>query len=102
VEKHSKELTIDDVKHSVCEHFNLKIAQLDSRERTQRVAYARQVAMYLSERLTDNTHMQIGRQIGNRNHATVLHAMKQIHDMIEVDDHVRDDVDEIMMKLKHS
>ena len=102
VEKHSKELTIDDVKQSVCEHFSIKINQLDSRERTQRIAYARQIAMYLSEQLTDNSHVQIGRQIGNRNHATVLHAMKQIHDMIEVDDHVRDDVEEIKMKLKQS
>lgn len=102
VEKHSKELTIDDVKQSVCEHFSIKMNQLDSRERTQRIAYARQIAMYLSEQLTDNSHVQIGRQIGNRNHATVLHAMKQIHDMIEVDDHVRDDVEEIKMKLKQS
>ena len=102
VEKHSRELTIDDVKQSVCEHFSIKINQLDSRERTQRIAYARQIAMYLSEQLTDNSHVQIGRQIGNRNHATVLHAMKQIHDMIEVDDHVRDDVEEIKMKLKQS
>ncbi len=102
VEKHSKEITIDDVKQSVCEHFSIKINQLDSRERTQRIAYARQIAMYLSEQLTDNSHVQIGRQIGNRNHATVLHAMKQIHDMIEVDDHVRDDVEEIKMKLKQS
>lgn len=102
VEKHSKELTIDDVKQSVCEYFSIKINQLDSRERTQRIAYARQIAMYLSEQLTDNSHVQIGRQIGNRNHATVLHAMKQIHDMIEVDDHVRDDVEEIKMKLKQS
>ena len=102
VEKHSKELTIDDVKQSVCEHFNMKVSQLDSRTRTQRVAYARQIAMYLSEKMTDKSHMEIGRQIGNRNHATVLHAMKQIHDMIEMDDHVRDDVDEIMMRLKQS
>ena len=100
VEKHSRELTIDDVKQSVCQHFNLKISQLDSRERTQRVAYARQIAMYLSARLTDNSHMQIGRQIGNRNHATVLHALKQIQDMVEVDDHVREDVDELMIRLK--
>ncbi|MBO7581112.1 MAG: chromosomal replication initiator protein DnaA [Bacteroidaceae bacterium] len=100
VEKHSKEVTIDDVKQSVCEHFNLKISQLDSRERTQRIAYARQLAMYLSERMTESSHMQIGRLIGNRNHATVLHALKQIHDMIETDDHVRDDVEEIMIKLK--
>ncbi|MBO7568882.1 MAG: chromosomal replication initiator protein DnaA [Bacteroidaceae bacterium] len=103
VEKHSKkELTIDDVKQSVCNHFNLKISQIDSRERTQRIAYARQLAMYLADRLTDNSHMQIGRLIGNRNHATVVHALKQIQDMIEVEDRVREDVEELTLMLKAS
>lgn len=99
VEKQSKELTIDDVKQSVCDHFNLKVNQLDSRTRTQQVAYARQVAMYLAARLTDKSHVQIGVHIGNRNHATVIHALKQIKDMMEVDEKVRQDVEELMDTL---
>ena len=103
VEKHTKkELTIDDVKQTVCNHFHLKVSQIDSRERTQRIAYARQMAMYLSDRLTDTSHMQIGRLIGNRNHATVVHAVKQIQDMIEIQDRVREDVDELTLILKAS
>ena len=103
VEKHSKrELTIEDVKQTVCNHFHLKVSQLDSRERTQRIAYARQMAMYLSNQLTDSSHMQIGRLIGNRNHATVVHALKQIEDMIKIQDHVREDVEELTMILKTS
>lgn len=99
VEKQSKELTIDDVKQSVCDHFNLKVNQLDSRTRTQQVAYARQVAMYLAAQLTDKSHVQIGVHIGNRNHATVIHALKQIKDMMEVDEKVRQDVEELMDTL---
>lgn len=100
VESPSRELTIDDVKQSVCEHFNLKINQIDSRERTRKIAYARQVAMYLADRLTDSSHIEIGRQIGNRNHATVLHALKQIHDLMEAENYVHDDIEELMAKLK--
>ncbi|MBQ9666596.1 MAG: chromosomal replication initiator protein DnaA [Bacteroidaceae bacterium] len=92
--------TIDDVKQCVCERFNLKIAQLDSRTRTQQIAYARQVAMYLSSELTDKSHVQIGVNIGNRNHATVIHAIKQIKDMMEVDERTRQDIDELMDILK--
>ena len=100
VESPSRELTIDDVKQSVCEHFNLKINQIDSRERTRKIAYARQVAMYLADRLTDSSHIEIGRQIGNRNHATVLHALKQISDLMEAENYVHDDIEELMAKLK--
>lgn len=101
VEKHrKKELTVEDVKQTVCEHFNLKVSQIDSRSRTLRVAHARQLAMYLAERLTDKSHMQIGHIIGNRNHATVVHALKQISDMIKTDDEVREEVEELTMKIK--
>ena len=103
VEKHSKKvLTIEDVKQIVCNHFHLKINQLDSRERTQRIAYARQIAMYLADQMTDNSRMQIGRVIGNRNHATVVHAVKQIQDMMETEDRVREDVEELTLALKAS
>ncbi|MBP5375779.1 MAG: chromosomal replication initiator protein DnaA [Bacteroidaceae bacterium] len=101
VEKHSKkEITVEDVKQTVCDHFNLKVSQIDSRERTQRIAYARQLAMYLAEHMTHTSHMQIGRLIGNRNHATVVHALKQISDMMTTDHHVRDEVEELTMKIK--
>ena len=102
VEKTEKAITIDDVKQCVCEHFNLKITQIDSRTRTQQIAYARQMAMYLSDTLTDMSHVQIGIHIGNRNHATVIHAIKQIKDMMEVDEKTRMDVDDLMNTLKTS
>lgn len=93
-------ITIDDVKQCVCEHFNLKINQIDSRSRTQQIAYARQVAMYLSSELTDKSHVQIGLCIGNRNHATVIHAIKQIKNMIDVDGATRQDIEELRNILK--
>ena len=103
VEKHSKkELTIEEVKQKVCDHFHVKVSQLDSTTRLQRIAYARQLAMYLANQLTDNSHMQIGRQIGNRNHSTVVHAIKQVNQMMNVEDRVREDVEELTLMLKAS
>lgn len=94
-----KAITIDDVKQCVCEHFNLKVSQLDSRSRTQQIAYARQVAMFLACQLTDKSNVQVGIHIGNRNHATVIHALKQIRDMMEVDEKTRQDVNELKAML---
>ena len=102
VEKNDKPITIEDVKQSVCDHFNIKMSQLESRTRTQQIAYARQMAMYLSDRLTDKSHVQIGINIGNRNHATVIHAIKQIKDMMEVDERTRRDVEDLISTLQTS
>ncbi|MBQ6750603.1 MAG: chromosomal replication initiator protein DnaA [Bacteroidaceae bacterium] len=95
-----KTITIDDVKECVCNYFNLKVSQLDSRTRTQQIAYARQVAMYLSDKLTGKSHVQIGVNIGNRNHATVIHALRQIKDMMEVDEKTRKNIEELTTILQ--
>lgn len=102
VAKDDRPITIDDVKQCVCEHFNLNIKQLDSRARTQQVAYARQISMYLASTMTDKSLVQIGVNIGNRNHATVIHAIKQIKEMLDVDDALRQDVEEIEGTLRRS
>ncbi|NLV52379.1 MAG: chromosomal replication initiator protein DnaA [Bacteroidales bacterium] len=104
VVKSSEPVTIDDVKQCVCEHFNIKISELDSRCRTQKLALARQMAMYLSSKFTDNSHVQIGSAIGKRNHSTVIHSLKQINDLISADSRTRQDVEEItaMLKAHHS
>lgn len=102
VERNTQPITIDDVKQHVCNHFNLKLSQIDSRTRTQQIAYARQMAMYLASQLTDKSHVQIGVHIGNRNHATVIHAIKQIKDMMEVDEQTRTDVEELLAEIKAS
>lgn len=102
VEKTEHPITIDDVKQCVCNYFNLKMNQLDSRIRTQKIAYARQLAMFLSNQLTGKSHVQIGVNIGNRNHATVIHAIRQIKDMMEVDEQTRQDVTELQTTLQAS
>ena len=100
VEGKESPLTIDEIKEEVCEFFSLKVSDINSRTRTQKIAYARQVAMYLSDALTDKSHVQIGLHIGNRNHATVIHAIKQIKDQMDVDENTRQDITELTARLK--
>lgn len=90
-----REISIDDIKEAVCEHFNMPVQQLDSRIRTQNIAYARMLAMYLSSELTNKPNTQIGQSIGNRNHATVIHAIKHIQDTLEIDANVKKDIENI-------
>lgn len=100
VEKEDRPITIEDVKQSVCDHFGLEVSQLDSRSRTQKVSYARQISMYVASILTEKSMVQIGLNIGKRNHATVIHAIKIIKDSIAVDEQLRQDVEEIENTLR--
>jgi chromosomal replication initiator protein len=69
--------SVEDVQVAVCERFDVERGDLISASRTQRLAWPRQVAMYLSRELTDQTLPAIGRAFGNRDHTTVMHACKR-------------------------
>lgn len=87
--------TIDSIKAKVCQHFNVGVDVIDSRQRTQRISYIRQVAIYLANKHTDLSTVQIGRNVGGRNHATVMHSISQVKNLLDIDPEVRRDINEI-------
>ena len=77
--------TIREIQESICEAFDISLEDLLSTRRAATVTWPRQVAMYLARELTDQTLPAIGRQFGNRNHTTVLHACKRTAERIASD-----------------
>lgn len=92
--------TVEKIRDMVCEHFALSIDAISTRSRKREVVQARQIAMYLSKQLTKNSLSSIGFTIGQRDHATVLHACKIVTDLMETDKSFRTSVKEIEEKLK--
>lgn len=93
-------ITVDFISEVVSEHFNISIDQMASSNRKREVAQARMVTMYLARKLTETPLVEIGRQIGNRNHATVLHAIKTITADMEHDVLLQRSVKQIENTLK--
>ena len=62
----------------ICEHFNLRMEDLKSSKRSRDLAYPRQIAMYLSRKLTEDSLNKIGTEFGGRDHSTVIHAYEKI------------------------
>lgn len=73
-----KQVNIDMIKDVVSQHFNIQIADFDSKRRTRSITYPRQVAMYLCRELTDLSLPKIGEGFGGRDHTTVIHAYDKI------------------------
>ena len=92
-------ITIDDVKHCVCEHFNLKVNQIDSRSRTQQIAYARQVAMYLLSKELGMSTPKIALEVGVKDHTTVMHGIKKIEADLKLNFTLRDQISGIREKI---
>ncbi len=81
----ARRVTIDDIQRAVSAHFEVKQLDLVSARRAQVIARPRQVAMYLAKRLTSRSLPEIGRKFGNRDHSTVIHAVRRIEELRGVD-----------------
>ena len=85
VKNNKNDLTIDHIQQIIADYFNLDIESLHSKTRKRNVVQARQWAMFFSKKYTKNSLSTIGSQIGQRDHATVLHACKTVENLIETD-----------------
>ena len=94
--------SIDDIHSATCRHFGLQREELTSPARTSRIAWPRQVAMYLTRELTGKSLPAIGRHFGGRDHTTVLHAWRRVKAQIESDPASRQAVEALHSALTSS
>ena len=80
-------------------NLNIKVSDMSSARRSRTVARPRQVAMYLSKNLTSRSLPEIGRRFGNRDHTTVIHAVKTISRLSEQDDEMKKNINQIKSLL---
>lgn len=95
-----KKITVQKIQETVSDFYNVKRDLIQSASRKREIVQARQVTMFFIKRHTELSLSQIGIQVGNRNHATVLHACNTIRDLSDVDKGFRSDIDEIERLLQ--
>jgi chromosomal replication initiator protein len=80
-----KVVTIDLIQKFVSEYYQLKLAELKSRNNSKSVAMPRQIAMYLCKNLTRASLPEIGRSFGGKHHSTVIHSIRKVDDLRKKD-----------------
>ena len=91
--------SVDEIAAAACRQFDVTPEELISSSRTARIAWARQVAMYLSRELTDESLPSIGRRFGGRDHTTVIHACRRTAARILDEDASREIVNRLRCDL---
>ena len=97
-EKTIKDLTVDEIMRTVAQFYGVKMDEILSKERTQTLVTPRQVAMFLSCKLTTRSLVEIGRSFG-KTHATVYHGAQTIQKRIDVEKDLRNTVENITSQL---
>lgn len=88
-------VSVEQVKKTVAEAFEIKPEMMTAKKKTQHIALARQVAMYLARVLTGNSLKAVGEAFGGRDHSTVIHACSSIERLIKEDPDFRQRVEAI-------
>ena len=81
IDQDDKEVTIETIQRFVSDYYQLKIADLKSRNNSKSVAMPRQISMYLCKALTHASLPEIGRSFGGKHHSTVIHSIKKVEAM---------------------
>lgn len=79
-------LTVDEIVETVCRHYNITRAVMNSRSRRREYVVARQVSMYLAQKHTKMPAARIGKLVAGRDHSTVIHSCKAVERLLQTDD----------------
>lgn len=95
-----RRVSIEEIQRKVAEHHSIPLNEMFSARRARAVARPRQIAMYLSKKLTQKSLPEIGRKFGNRDHTTVMHAVKRIDELRATDCAFDEDVERLRRSLE--
>lgn len=91
---------INRVQKIVAEYYKVKVDDLKANNRSSNIAYPRQVAMYLSRKLTDESFIKIGMEFGGKNHSTVIHACDKIEQDIKENKELKNVIENLIKQIK--
>ena len=94
-----RQITFELITETVCSHYNIDVDLLYGKSRKREISDARQVVMYLAKKLTQLSSTNIGLRL-SRNHATVLHACKNIEERLSVEKDLREELEAIENEFK--
>jgi chromosomal replication initiator protein len=95
-------MSVEDIQKAVCSHFRLSNSELLSKDRHKSVAFARQVAMYVCRQRLKSSFPELGRAFGNRDHTTVMSAVRRVEALRQRDPQVNAHLEAIEQKLASS
>ena len=95
INDNKKSINVESIQNIVAVYFNLNIQEMLSPRRSRSLARPRQIAMYLAKKYTTNSLPDIGRKFSNRDHTTVIHAVKKIEELIKNDNEIKHSITEI-------
>ena len=91
----NEKTNIQRVQKAVADYFQISVDDLKSKKRSASIAFPRQIAMYLSRTILDESFERIGLEFGGKDHSTVMHSCDKIKTEIELNQEIKNSIDKI-------
>ncbi|MGD0228984.1 MAG: chromosomal replication initiator protein DnaA [Syntrophorhabdales bacterium] len=95
-----KEITIDMIIKEVASYFSIKVSDMKSAKRIKSIMLPRQIAIFLSRKLTNSSLVSIGEKFGGKDHATVIHSIKKVGEEMKAKKELKETVEKIEARIK--
>ena len=102
VSTESKEISVENIKKLVAEHFELPLEKLQGTTRKRQIVIARQLSMYLAKNYTTSSLKTIGSNFGGKDHSTVIYSIKAVQDLMDSDSLFKETVLQLEKKVQLS
>ena len=99
VKNKRKKLTIADIQQAVCNKYNVKLADLKGKSRKKEIVNPRQIAMYISRELLDDSLVTIANAF-DRDHTTVIHGIDKITDLMDEDEDLKNELEALIKEIR--
>ena len=91
---------IQKIQSIVADYYQIDVADMKSKKRTNKIAFPRQIAMYLSRIMTDESFPRIGIEFGGKDHSTIIHACEKIEEDMKEDKNLETIINTLKQKIK--
>ena len=95
-----KEATPEDIIRYVADHYNISPEDIKGEKRSNKIAYPRQISMYLIRELTNTTLQGIGKIMGGKHHTTISYGIENIEAMMEKDPEIKETINKLKKHFK--
>ncbi len=100
IKEKTKEITIDMILKEVSNYYSVTIQDIKSEKRIRSIMLPRQIAIYLSRKLTEASLVGIGEKFGGKDHATIIHSVKKIENEMKSKKELKSTVEKIEQRIK--
>ncbi|GHV87954.1 chromosomal replication initiator protein DnaA [Spirochaetia bacterium] len=95
-------MSIDTIQRVVADYFSLSLTDLKGKKRNQNIVFPRQLAMYISQKMTEYSTTEIGQDFGGKDHTTVMHSCSKIEERIKADPTLDSTIQTLIRTIKET